>query len=290
MVGAKKWVPYVLLIPWGIGLIIFKIYPIINSLIISFFNYNLMKNTKEFVKFDNFINLFKDEKFINSMVVTFRYVLITVPLVLIISLFVAFVLNFKIKGIGFFRTAFYIPSILGANIAIAVFWRYLFGNEGLVNNVINFFGFNDIYWLTGSFSALIVISLLRVWQFGSSMIIFLAALKNVPESLYEAAIMDGASRFKIFYKITIPIITPVILFNAVMRLIEAFQVFNGPFMITEGGPAYATYVINVYIYETGFEAFEMGYASAMSWVLFILIMILTLAIFRSSRYWVHYSD
>lgn len=294
MVGEKKWVPYVLLGPWMIGLLVFKIYPFINSLILSFYDYNLMYNEKKFAGFNNFIKLIHDPKFINALLVTFKYVFITVPLILIVSLFIAYILNYKLKGIGFFRTSFYMPTILGANVAVAVFWRYLFGSEGLVNNIIKLFGIDPIPWLGDKNGAIMVLVLLRLWQFGSTMVIFLAALKNVPESLYEAAEIDGANNFKKFIFVTLPMITPVILFNGVMRLIETFQVFNGPMLITGKGGPYtplgATHMLNLYIYQMGFEAFEIGYASAMSWVLFIIIMIFTLIVFRSSKYWVYYQD
>jgi oligogalacturonide transport system permease protein len=301
MVGQKKWLPYVLLGPWFIGLIIFKIYPFINSFILSLYDYNLMdvKKAKTFVGLDNYIKLFSSKAedmpiygifFVDSLVATFKYVALTVPLVLIISLFVAFILNFKLKGIGFFRTAYYIPSILGANVAIAIFWRFLFESNGLINGFLSIFNIRPVNWLTEATPAMIVISLLRVWQFGSTMVIFLAALQNVPATLYESAIIDGASKWRMFFSITIPMISPTILFNGVMRLIEAFQVFNGPMLITNGGPVTATYMINLYIYNAGFKSFEMGAASAMSWILFIIIMLFTIVIFRSSKYWTYYSD
>ena len=291
MVGEKKWVPYALLTPWIIGLIVFKIYPFINSFILSLFNYNLMHNQRSFTGLGNFIKIFNDEKFYNSIWVTTKYVAIAVPSILIISLFIAYILHLKLKGISFFRVAYYLPTILGANVAIAVFWKYLFGSEGLVNNILKLFGAEPLAWLGDKNGALFVIILLRVWQFGSTMIIFLAALKNVPESLYEAAEIDGASKFKKFIHITLPMITPIILFNTVMRLIETFQVFNEPMLITnEGGPLNATHMINLYIYQTAFKSFEMGYASALSLVLFLIIMVFTILVFRSSKYWVYYQD
>lgn len=301
MVGQKKWVPYALLLPWLFGLIIFKVYPFINSLFLSFFDYNISRFDKKmiFIGLDNYIKLFSDKAedmplygifFVDSLISTFKYVILTVPLILIVSLFLAYILNFKLKGIKFFRTAYYIPSILGANVAVAVFWRYLFETNGLINSFLALFNIGPIYWLGDGFPAMVVIALLRVWQFGSTMIIFLAALQNVPKSLYESALIDGASKWRMLFTITIPIISPTILFNGVMRLIEAFQVFNGPMLITNGGPGTATYMINLYIYNTAFREYDMGSASAMSWILFLIIMVFTIIIFKSSKYWTYYQD
>jgi oligogalacturonide transport system permease protein len=209
---------------------------------------------------------------------------------LVVSLLVAYVLSKKLKGIGFFRTSFYIPTVLGANVAVVLLWRELFESYGLVNQGLELIGLSPANWFgtpSGAFTAIIA---LRVWQFGSTMLIFLAALKNVPESLYEAATIDGASKTKQFMVITIPMITPVILFNGVMRLVETFQVFTGPRLITQGGPINATKVINMLIYEVAFQNRDFNLGSAMSWILFLIIMVFTIAIFRSSRYWVYYSD
>jgi oligogalacturonide transport system permease protein len=194
MVGQKKWVPYLLLTPWIVGLIIFKVYPFINSFIISLYDYNIMdfNGEKTFIGFDNYIKLFSYRAedmpiygifFVDSLLATFKYVILTVPLILIISLFIAFILNFKLKGIGFFRTAYYIPSIVGANVAIAIFWRFLYESNGLINSFLGLFNINPVNWLTEATPAMIVIALLRVWQFGSTMVIFLAALSNASQVL-----------------------------------------------------------------------------------------------------------
>ncbi|MBE0700505.1 MAG: sugar ABC transporter permease [Acholeplasmataceae bacterium] len=294
MVGEKKWVPYVVLIPWIIGFLVFKVYPFFHSFYLSLFEKNFGVET--FVWFQNYQRLldgttYWGEQFLNSMKVTFIYVFFTVPLILIVSLLIAYVLAQKIKGVGFFRTAFYIPTVLGANIAIVILWRYIFAYEGLINQALALIGISPVSWLGTAGGAMSSIVALRVWQFGSTMLIFLSALKNVPESLYEAATIDGAGKFRQFLSITIPMITPIILFNAVMRLVETFQVFNGPMLITQGGPANSTRVINMLIYEVAFSGsnnFNLG--SAMSWILFVIIMAFTVLIFRSSRYWVHYQD
>lgn len=294
MVGEKKWVPYVLLLPWGIGFIVFKLYPFINSFYMSLFK--RVRGVVEFVGFKNYIDLFdKDstwgELFMNSLKVTGIYVFVTVPLILIASLFVAYILSKKIKGVGLFRTAYYIPTVLGANIAVVILWRYIFEYNGLINQFLMIFGLKPVSWLGTGWGAMTSIVALRVWQFGSTMLIFLNALKNVPETLYEAATIDGASKTSQFVRITLPMITPIILFNGVMRLVDSFQVFNGPQLITQGGPSDSTRVINMLIYQVAFSGSNDLYTgSAMSWILFVIIMIFTIGIFRSSKYWVYYQD
>lgn len=294
MVGEKKWLPYVLIIPWVIGFVIFKLYPFISSLYLSLYE-KVSPISSEFVGLANFRQLFDatdyyGSQFLNSLKVTFTYVFLTVPLVLIVSLLIAMVLSKKIKGIGFFRTAYYIPTVLGANVAILMLWRELFENYGLVNQGFALFGIEGINWFGTSFGSMTAIVLLRVWQFGSTMLIFLAALKNIPVSLYEAATIDGASKVKQFFHITVPMITPIILFNGVMRLVDTFQVFNGPKLITNGGPLDATRVLNLLIYEVAFENRNFNLGAAMSWVMFLIIMVFTISIFRSSKYWVYYQD
>ncbi|MDY0075468.1 MAG: sugar ABC transporter permease [Acholeplasmataceae bacterium] len=257
--------------------------------------YERRGRTSTFVGLKNFQLIFDQStylgsEFINSLKVTFTYVFVTVPLILIVSLLIAYVLALKIKGVGFFRTSFYMPTVLGANVAIIVLWRYIFEYNGLINQGLKLLGFAPISFLGTAAGAMTSIVLLRVWQFGSTMLIFLNALKNVPETLYEAATIDGASKFRQFFSVTIPMITPIILFNGVMRLVETFQVFNGPVLITNGGPERSTNVINKLIYDIAFLGGDLNVGTAMSWVLFVIIMMFTILIFRSSRYWVHYQD
>ena len=236
------------------------------------------------------MSIFKTSKYMKSFAVTFQYAFMTVPLKLLFALFIAYLLNFKIKGINFFRTIYYIPSILGGSVAIAVLWQFLFQNEGLINMLIGMFGIAPVNWLGSPNHALFVISLLRVWQFGSAMVVFLAALKGVPADLYEAADIDGCSKAGQFMKITIPLITPVIFFNFVTQLCQAFQEFKGPFVITNGGPQGATTLISILIYQNAFKTFKMGLASAMAWMLFIIVAAFTAVSFISQKYWVYYSD
>ena len=294
MKSSKKWLKknkgLFYLLPWLIGLVIFTIYPFVASLVLSFTEYNLIKAPK-FIGLANYIRLFtKDQEFINSILATIKYMLMTVPLQLGFALFIAFILNFKLKGINFYRTAYYIPSILGGNVAVAVLWRFLFSGDGLINQAIGLFGGEPVGWLSDPNAAMVVISLLRVWQFGSAMVIFLAALKEVPTELYEAAQVDGAKKWVIFFKITIPMITPTLFFNLVMQIVNAMQEFNAPYLITNGGPMKATNLASLLIYNNAFKFFNMGYASAMSWVLFILIALLAMVLFKTSDRWVFYSD
>ena len=272
------------IVPWLIGFILFKVYPFASSLVYSFTNYDLFNGITK-TGLMNYVDIFTDEDIVRSFVVTFKYAIFDVPLKLAFALFIAYILNFKLKGVNFFRTAYYIPSILGGSIAIAVF-----NTDGLINTVLGFFGVEPLNWMAGDMSALMVIVLLRVWQFGSAMVIFLAALKGVSEDLYEAASIDGAGKWTQFFKITVPLITPVIFYNLVTQLCQAFQEFNAPFLVTKGGPNGATTLISMLIYNNAFLRHKMGMASAQAWVLFIIVMTLTVVAFVSQKKWVYYSD
>ena len=281
---------YLYILPWFIGFLVFKLNPFFNALLLSFQQNNLIREPK-WVKLQNYQQLlFEDELFKTSLIVTFKYVFLTVPLVLVFALFIAYILNFKIKGVNFFRTAYYIPSILGGSVAVSIVWKFIFGNDGVINAMLEMVGLEPVMWLTDTRYALIVLSLLKAWQFGSVMVIFLSALQNVPQSLYEAASIDGAGKWRSFFTITVPMITPVILFNAVQLLVKSFQEFNSAYLISDGGPLNSTYLLNLIIYKNAFSSFKMGYASAASWIMFIIIMALTAVVFRSSNYWVHYND
>ncbi|MGM9980407.1 MAG: carbohydrate ABC transporter permease [Turicibacter bilis] len=281
---------YLYILPWFIGFLVFKLNPFFNALLLSFQQNNLIREPK-WVKLQNYQQLlFEDELFKTSLIVTFKYVFLTVPLVLVFALFIAYILNFKIKGVNFFRTAYYIPSILGGSVAVSIVWKFIFGNDGVINAMLDMVGLEPVMWLTDTRYALIVLSLLKAWQFGSVMVIFLSALQNVPQSLYEAASIDGAGKWRSFFTITVPMITPVILFNAVQLLVKSFQEFNSAYLISDGGPLNSTYLLNLFIYKNAFSSFKMGYASAASWIMFIIIMALTAVVFRSSNYWVHYND
>ena len=281
---------FILVLPWLIGFCIFKLYPFVSSLVYSFTDYDLFKGVQNVVGFQNYIDAFTKTKNIKALQVTFTYAFMTVPLKLIFALFIAYILNFKIKGVGLFRTAYYVPSILGGSVAIAVLWKALFKNDGVVNTILAMLGFESINFLADKNWALFIICLLRVWQFGSAMVLFLAALKGVPEDLYEAASIDGATKGRQFISITIPLISPVIFYNLVTQLVQAFQEFNGPYIITNGGPRNATTLISVIVYNTAFKDYKVGMSSAMAWVMFVIVMVLTVIAFVSQKKWVYYSD
>ena len=281
---------FILILPWLIGFCIFKLYPFVSSLVYSFTDYDLFKGVQNVVGFQNYIDAFTKPKNDKALQVTFTYAFMTVPLKLIFALFIAYILNFKIKGVGLFRTAYYVPSILGGSVAIAVLWKALFKNDGVINTILAMLGFESINFLADKNWALFIICLLRVWQFGSAMVLFLAALKGVPEDLYEAASIDGATKGRQFLSITIPLISPVIFYNLVTQLVQAFQEFNGPYIITNGGPRNATTLISVIVYNTAFKDYKVGMSSAMAWVMFVIVMVLTVIAFVSQKKWVYYSD
>lgn len=259
------------------------------SFMLSFTKYKIISTPKWF-GFGNFIEMYQDENFWTAARVNLEYVIITVPLRMVFALFIAYVLTSNVKGIGVFRSIYYIPSLMGGNVAIAILWRFLFLQDGLINAILKIFGFPPYPFLTKDLSALFVVSLLHVWQFGATMVIFLSALKGVPRSLYEAAIVDGASRGRIFFSITIPYISPVIFFNLMTNMVTACQEFNSPYMVTQGGPGKATTLMSLIIYNNAFKYMKLGYASALSSVLFLTIVLITLALFATSKHWVNYQD
>ena len=263
---------FIYILPWIIGFILFKIYPIIYSLILSFTDGNII-GKPEFTGLENYIRAFSDKDVIKSFAVTVIYAFIEVPLKLMVSLLVAQLLSARIKGMGFFRTAYYIPTILGSNIAAAVLWKYLFSSKGYANQLLAVFGIEPVSWFGEPFPALMTVILLRVWEFGSSMVIFLAGINEVPKELYEAAEIDGCSRINRFFRITVPMIRHLIFFNFIMQMIQAFQEFNAPYMITGGNPLNFTYLISMLIYDNSFVYFDMGYASAVSWILLIVLAV-----------------
>jgi multiple sugar transport system permease protein len=231
-----------------------------------------------------------DARFMVSLIVTFKFVLISVPLKLAFALFIAMLFNGRHRGTGLYRTIYYIPSIIGGSVAVAVMWRNLFGLNGAVNDVLGHLGFQGINWIASLDYALWTLIVLVIWQFGSPMLIFLAGLKQIPGDLYEAASVDGAGRLVQFFKITLPMLTPVIFFNLVMQIVSGFMAFTQSFLVTAGGPMDRTLFYAVYLYEKAFSRFEMGYASAMAWVMLVIVSVLTALIFKSSSAWVYYES
>jgi oligogalacturonide transport system permease protein len=285
----NKKLGFLFVLPFVLGVLLFKAFPFVMSFALSFTQYDLI-DPPEWVGLRNYEEMLSgDPLFRKSLGVTLTFALLAVPLRVGFALVVAQVLNFKLRGINAFRAAFYIPSILGGSIAVAVLWRFLFAKNGLVNIVLAKLGIDPIPWLADEHYSMWTIVLLFTWQFGSACVIFLAALQNVPKSLYEAAEIDGASVNQQFWKITVPLITPVIFFNLIMQMVHAFQEFNGPYLITEGGPLHSTYVLALYIYDQSFRFFNLGYGAALSWVLFALVAGLAAISFWSSKYWVFYA-
>lgn len=286
----SRWEGYIYILPWIIGFLLFTLYPILSSLYYSFTNFSI-NNVPQWIGLDNYIRIFtKDRLAVPSLVVTFKYVFLSVPAKLVFALMIAMLLNRKLKGINIYRTIYYLPSILGGSVAIAVLWRFLFRRDGIVNMILQSVGISFVDWLGNPKYALGTVAMLAVWQFGSSMVLFLASLKQVSQELYEAARIDGASKIRQFFSITLPMISPIVFFNTIMQLISGFQEFTGPYVITGGGPLNSTYVFAIHLYNSAFKYFETGYASALSWVLFVIIMIFTLVLFKVSSKLVYYED
>ena len=277
------------ILPWLIGFLIFKVYPFGSSLFYSFTDYHLFDGISKFGLM-NYDEIIHTKKIVKAFVVTMKYAFMTVPLKLVFALFIAYILNFKLKGVNLFRTAYYIPSILGGSIAIAVLWKAVFKDDGIINMLLGYIGIEGPNWLASPPHALFVISLLRVWQFGSAMVIFLAALKGIPAELYEAASIDGSGKWNQFLHITLPQISSVVFFNLIMQSIQALQNFTSAFVITGGGPMKRTYIIGMKLYDDAFRFYKVGYACAESWILFLVILALTLLVFKSSDAWVYYAD
>ncbi|MCY9660626.1 sugar ABC transporter permease [Paenibacillus chondroitinus] len=283
---------YLFLLPWLIGFFCLTLGPMLGSLYLSFTKFNLL-NSPRWLGLDNYVQIFKeDDSFLHSMGLTFQYALLSVPLRLIFALMVAMALNKGIRALGVYRTVYYIPSLLGGSVAIAIVWRKIFDGDGLFNQFLNLFGIEGPAWVAHPDYILSTIITLSVWQFGSAMVIFLAGLKQVPADLYEASQVDGAGKIRQFFQITLPLLSPVIFFNLVMSIINSFQVFTPGYVIGDGrgGPVNSTLFYTLYLYLKGFAFFDMGYASALAWIMVVVIGVLTAVVFLTSKYWVFYGD
>lgn len=286
----RQWIGLLYVSPFIIGLLVFKMYPFLASLYYSFTDFSLLKPEK-FVGLSNYIYMFtKDPLFFPALKATLLYVLFAVPGKLAFALLIAVILNVNMKFISVFRTLYYLPSILGGSVAIAILWRSMFTKDGVVNQFITSMGLPAIDWFGIPSLALVSISLLSIWQFGSSMVLFLAGLKQIPKDLYEAGTIDGASKLRMFFSITFPLLTPILFFNLIMQTVNAFQEFTAAFLITHGGPLNSTYLFGLKLYQDAFQYSKMGYASALSWILFLSIMLFTIIAFKSQKYWTHYED
>lgn len=282
---------YLFISPWLIGFFAFTLLPLLGSLYLAFTDYNLT-SAPEWIGLENFQNMFfEDVRYWKSVKATFFYVFTAVPARLVFALGVAMLLNNNRKGISFYRAAYYAPSIIGGSVAVALMWRRIFASDGLVNASLGFLGIEySRAWIGRPETAIWTLILLAVWQFGSPMLIFLAGLRQIPESLYESASIDGASPWQKFFRITIPLLSPVIFFNLIMQLISGFLVFTQALIITNGGPLDTTLFYALYLYQRAFVTFQMGYGTAMAWVLLLVVGVFTAITFKTSSSWVFYED
>ena len=284
---------YLFLLPWLLGFLFFTLGPTLVSLYLSFTKFDLLTSPR-WVGLDNYTYMFTaDQRFGNALRVTFVYLTLEVPLKLAFALAIAVMLDKQIRGGDLYRAIFYVPSLLGGSVAIAVLWRQMFQGDGMVNRAIYaLFGLQGPSWISNPETSIYTLVILAVWQFGSPMIIFLAGRRRIPRELYEAAEIDGAGKAAQFWKLTLPLLAPVLFFNLVLQMIEGFKAFTPAFIISggSGGPVDSTLFYTLYLYQEAFAYFRMGYASALAWVLLVIIAIFTSISFLTSKYWVHYGD
>ena len=282
---------YVFILPFIIGLVVFTVIPFFTSLYLAFTEYNVLSPAK-WVGLKNFKTMFFEDKlFWTAFKVTFKFAFIQVPIKLTVSLLVALVLSRATNLTGFYRSAIYIPSLMGGSVAIALLWKQLFAYNGAINQLLGLIGLpSNTRWLGDPKTALGTLITLGVWQFGNSMLIFLAAIKNIPVSYHEAAIVDGAGPVRRFFSITLPMLTPILFFNLINQVIGAFQAFNSSYLITQGKPLNTTLYYGVHLYNKAFNHYEMGYGCAMAWFMLLVIAFFTALIFRSSSAWVYYES
>ncbi|HXF62350.1 MAG TPA: sugar ABC transporter permease [Caldilineaceae bacterium] len=280
---------WLFVLPAVLGVLLWIAGPMLYSIWLSLTDWDVIRPPR-YIGAENFIRMVGDRLFYKSLWVTVYYTIFHVPLTLILAFLVALLLNTKTRGIALFRTLYYLPSIVPA-VANAVLWTWIFNSEfGLLNLFLNWLGFDKVLWLQNPNTALPALILMSLWSMGSVMIIYLAGLNGIPEQLYEAAEIDGASGMRKLFHITIPMMTPVIFFNLILQIIGSFQVFTVSYLMTAGGPNYATTFYVLYLFNNAFSYFDMGYASALAWVLFFIIMALSLVIFRSGSSWVYYEE
>lgn len=282
---------YGFIMPWLIGLFAFTLIPMLFSLVLSFCKWDIVTglSTIEFIGFQNFTKIFADKKFYKALEVTFKFCLISIPFYQISALLVALLLNMRIKFMRTFRLIFFLPSII-PTIASSMIWMQILGRDGLINQGLALLGIQGPAWLNTPQTALYGLILMGVWGIGNTIIIYLSGLQGVGEELYEASAIDGANAFQRFFKITIPMISPTIFFNVVMAVISSFQYFTQAFVMTEGGPLNSTLFYNLYLYTKAYKELKMGYASALAWIMFIIILFFTLLVIRSSSFWVYYQN
>ena len=287
----KPWEAYIFLAPWIIGFLSFTVIPMILSLYFSFTQYDIL-STPKWIGLTNYINLAIDAKVHKSLQITFTYVALSVPLQLTFALMVALVLKKNIHNVRMYRAVFYLPSLFGGSVAVAILWRQLFNMEGVLNRVLAIFGIEGMNWIATPSTALYTLIILAIWQFGSSMVIFLGGLKQISTEYYEAAEIDGAKKVSMFFHITLPLLTPMVFFNLVMTIINAFQAFTAAYIISggTGSPLDSTLFYTLYLYIKGFQHFSMGFASALAWVLLGIISMVTATMFLIAKKWVYYNE
>jgi multiple sugar transport system permease protein len=289
--GRQQNIAYLFLAPWLLGLLGVMIGPMLYSLYLSFTNYNLL-SSPQWVGLQNFKNLMQDPQYIQSVKVTSLFVVVSVPLVLVVSLALALFLNRGLRLLRFYRTLFYLPSLLGTSVAIAVLWLKVFGQPGLLNDALALLGIHHGSWIGSPATALYTLVTLNLWAFGATMIIFLAGVRQVPQEYYEAAQIDGAGWWRRLWHITLPSISPLIFFNLILDTVAAFQTFTSAYVVGNGNgaPAGSLLFYSVYLYIQGFTNLKMGYASAMAWIMFLVLAAFAGLCFFSARYWVHYGS
>ncbi len=281
---------YVFIAPFIIGFFCFTIIPMAYSLFLSFTKYSIGGSIK-WIGFDNYVRMFtKDNKFYNSIRVTLTFVLVAVPLKVGFALVVALLLHTKSRVANVYRSAYYLPSLVGGSVAISIMWRELFSDFGVINEMLKSIGMNKISWLGDPNYAIWTLVLMTAWQFGSSMIIFAAGLKQIPDTYYEAARIDGASNARQLIAITLPMLSSVIFFNLVMQIISGFMTFTQAFIVTTGGPLESTMFYALYVYNRAFKYGELGYGSALAWFLLVMISVATGIMFKLSNKWVYYES
>ncbi|MEV4759105.1 ABC transporter permease subunit [Micromonospora sp. NPDC049559] len=282
---------YAFLTPWFIGMVLFTIGPILASLYLSFTDYTMITPPR-WLGLENYTRMLDDPRLHKSLIVTFEYVFVSVPLQLVLALALAMLLNRGVRGLSIYRSVYYLPSLLAGSVSIAILWRQIFGSDGLINQLLGLVGIHGVSWVAHPDFALGTLVLLNAWTFGAPMVIFLAGLRQIPTSYYEAASVDGAGPVSQFFRITLPLLSPIIFFNLILQMIGAFQSFTQAFVVSggTGGPADSTLLYTLYLYDRGFGSFDMGYASAMAWTLLLIIAVFTGINFLFARKWVFYGD
>ncbi|MBM7583238.1 multiple sugar transport system permease protein [Caldicoprobacter guelmensis] len=287
----RPWEGYAFLAPWITGFLCFTVIPMILSLYFSFTYYDIMTPPK-WIGLKNYVDIFRDPRFYKSLRVTATYVVLGVPFQLTFALILAVVLKKDIPGVRVYRAIYYLPSLFGGSVAVAILWRQLFNKEGAINKILALIGIEGMNWIATPSTALYTLILLAIWQFGSPMVIFLGGLKQISQDYYEAAEIDGCGKIKTFFYITLPLLTPMVFFNVVMTIINAFQAFTPSYIISggTGAPVDSTLFYTLYLYIKGFRHFSMGYASALAWILLVIIAGITATMFLIGKYWVYYDE